>query len=103
LTLYEQKHRHSFLSDSVVAEVLEADILREIRQASTIARAAHASHPDFDASDGSDRVAQNTQALYGTVPYFGKHDSKSILQTERDKAVEQYHEMVRNHEKNEAE
>jgi hypothetical protein len=90
-----EKHRHSGKFYATVCEVIESDILREVRGQKYTGLMAGATHPTIDYDKAMGVAIDAYYSLLETIPYLtGGATKEDMKKMERERAVKDYHENV---------
>ena len=97
VTVHKESHRHSYLSEILYGAYLENNVLRELIGIQSLAKASTSSHSDVDLEKACEPLYKMLHALRSTIPYLTEGKSHTeALEQERARAIEEYHEYVRN-------
>lgn len=88
-------HKHSAKFYATVCEVLESDLLREIRGHKYAGTMAAATHPMIDYDKAMGVAMDAYYSLINTLPYItGGASKEDMKQMEREQAVEDYKKTI---------
>jgi hypothetical protein len=88
-------HKHSAKFYSTVCEVLESDLLRDIRGQKYTAMMAAATHPSIDYDKAMSVAIDAYYNLIETLPYItGGATKEDMKQMEREQAVDDYKKTI---------
>ena len=84
-------HRHSGISKGIYADLLESDIMFDIKRTEMTAQCATMAHPDVDIEKSSDNVRLLYYNVLSTVGYInGGKTSTDVVNEERTAAVNRF-------------
>ena len=101
---YGYEHRHSYVSERIIADYLEAMVLFEAKKADFMAQSSTLSHPDIDLNKAASAMTGLYYDMLGVLGYFNKGKTGAeYVEDERMQAVKEFLEWRKQIFKDESE